>query len=104
MRNQPIRLGTLTIASAGTDSPSLDLKRKPVVAITVYAPATLTGTITIQVSHDDSTWATHPVTAGLAASTVVVIEPIAFSYLRIHSNAAEGGNRDFVLEAAEDIL
>lgn len=104
MRNQPITMGTLTIASATTDSLALELRRRPITALAIYAPATLPETVTVQVSPDGTNWATHPVTAGIGAANVIIIEPIAFSWLRLHAGVAAAADRTFVLEAAEDIL
>lgn len=103
MRNQPIDLGTLVIASGQTDSPLLAMNRRPVVAIAIYAPATLPETITIQISPDGVAWNTHPVTAGLGAGNLVVIDPFIGYALRIHASAAVAANRSFVVQATEDI-
>lgn len=90
---------TISIASAQTDSGSrqLDPFTK---SIGIQAPATLTGTITIQVSTDDSTFVPLQ-SAGadvtIAVSQGVVLTDLPFEYLRVQSSGAEAAQRDFVV-------
>lgn len=78
-------------------------------AVSIWAPASLTGTITIQVSPDrppdvggvaaaSKTWATlqsggSDVTLG--ASKMLTLTDITFRALRMVSGSAEGGDRTF---------
>lgn len=101
---------TVTVPSAGTDSPDFDLgasTTKGPVRIMVNGPAALTGTVITfqlaQITGGPYTTLQVPV-AGIgtdlqltAAAKSILIEIIAQGFLRIHSNAAEGANRDFVL-------
>jgi hypothetical protein len=74
--------------------------------ITIYAPAALTGTITIEVQpYGDATWRTLQSGGAditLAATKAVVISPPAFADLRLHSSGAEGADRDFFIDAQLD--
>lgn len=99
---------TVTVPSAGTDSPDVDLgasNTKGPIRLMIFGPAVLTGTIiTIQVA---------PVAAGpyvtlqngtpladismTAAVKGAIVDVLGHGVFRIHSNAAEGANRDFVV-------
>lgn len=99
----------LTILNGGTDSPALSTvwskgQVRSAVGVAadmvVYAPAALTGVVTIQLapSYGSSSWKTLQqggvdvtVAAGKAASVPVG----AFGDLRFHSAGAEGAARDF---------
>jgi hypothetical protein len=110
MRNQPIDLGTLVIANAGSNSTALEFKRKPVRGIVIYAPAALTGTVTVQVAigatEAAATWVDLQ-SAGsdveVAAGKAVTIDAIAWDWLRVQSDGAEGSERTFTVMAYEDV-
>lgn|SRR5512135_715977 len=103
-RKKIVFLGTLSIPNAGTDSPVLDADVfGQFEAITVFAPATVTGTITVQVGIDDAnpasafdTLQSPPGTdVALAGAKAITISPPCFPQFRIHSSAAEAAQRDF---------
>jgi hypothetical protein len=104
---------TLTIANGGTDSGALSaatgvsagvlkLLVGAVVSVTIFAPAALTGTITIQVkAHpSDSAWTTLQAAGAditVGAGKAVTLSSIPFGDMRIHSSGAEGAERIFSL-------
>ena len=66
--------------------------------ICIFSPSSLTGTITVQVSQDNTTWVDlksggSSVTVG--ASAGVVITNCAFKWLRVNSGSDEGTARTF---------
>lgn len=99
----------LTIANGGTDTPALSsLMSKGAARSTfgnagdlmVYAPAALTGVVTVQIkaAYAGSDWKTlNDGTADItiAAGKAVQVPMGALEDLRIHSAAAEGAARDF---------
>ena len=92
-------LPTLTIANAGTESNAIG-GFDDAEALTLYAPATLTGTVTVEVeptiggsSFVDLTSAGSDVTIG--AGNALVLSPITFRQLRLSSSLAEGAERSF---------
>lgn len=101
-------LPDVTIASGQTDSNAIG-GMDDAEALTIYAPGTLTGTITIQVAPDRqvseggsavTTWYTKQ--SGGADITIpagksVTLTDIGFRQLRLHSTSAEGANRTFKL-------
>lgn len=107
MRNQPIGLGTLTVASGQTDSAALEFRKKPLRGITVFAPAALTGTVNIQVSGDaGSTWNdlySGGIVVEVPAGSAVAVDFVGWDQLRIHSDASEGADRAFVIKGIEDM-
>lgn len=102
---------TMNIANAGTDSAALSAQLSAgqmkvltgsCIGLTIAAPATLTGTITVQtVPLEGSTsWTTLQQNGSdvtIAAGKTVPISVGAFRDMRIHSSGAEGGSRDFLL-------
>lgn len=106
-RAKVVNLGTLSIPNGGTDSPVLDADVfGKFEAITVMAPATLTGTITVQVGVLDivnptfDTLQSPPGTdVAIAASKAFTISPPCFPQFRLHSSGAEAAQRDFQIWA-----
>jgi hypothetical protein len=101
---------TLTILSGQTTSQALNLLeagREVPHSVAIYGPASLTGTVTVEVSPDGgATWnVLH--SAGVAvevaaASCVVILAALAlFEQIRVKSDGAEGADRVFALIAAE---
>lgn len=103
---------TMSIANGQADSPALStLKSAGVlktllgscVQFTVQTPAALTGTINVQIVNTEgaSSWVTLQSPAGtditFPASKAVIVNAGAFRDMRIHSNSAEGAQRDFIL-------
>jgi hypothetical protein len=107
MRNQPIDLGTMVIASSGTDSTAIEFKRKPVRGVAIYAPAALTGTVTLYVSADSASTYQKLQSAGsditIGAGDCVVVDAVACDYMRVTSGSAEASARTFVVMAYEDV-
>jgi hypothetical protein len=99
----------LTIPAAGTDTPALSsLLSKGNLRSTlgntsdliIYAPAALTGTITIQIAprYGAGEWKTFQdagADVNIAAGKAISIPVGAIEDLRIHSSGAEGAARDF---------
>jgi len=107
------RIGTLRISNGGTNSPALTslgavgrVGLGAATGLTIYAPATLTGTVTIEVlPYGDATWRTLQsggADVTIAATKAVVISPPAFADLRLHSSGAEGADRDFFVDSQID--
>jgi hypothetical protein len=103
---------TLTIASSGTDSNELDLagpyapdgtsSHKGPWNLCILAPATVTGTITIQVSDAvGGTYRTFQDPPGtdytIAAAKAQILRGVQAGALRIHSGSSEGSSRAFVI-------
>jgi len=74
-----------------------DLKRA--TRLLIIGPATLTGTVSLQISDDNSTWATLTDSTGeditLTAGKAKEITINERSYVRLQSSMSEGGNRRF---------
>lgn len=111
-----VTLGTLTIASAGTTSGTLDVNAlHDFTCITIFAPATLTGTVKPQFASSDitgsPTWHNVRITDNdivCAAGGATVIANYAGTRfptfgLRLVSSAAEGANRDFIVVGTRPI-
>lgn len=86
-----VKLANLVIAINTANSNSVQVGSASV--ITIYSPATLEGTINIQVSDDDTTF--YDLKSGgsnitLGVDACVLLTDVAFEYLRLHSNAAGG--------------
>lgn len=94
----------LTIPNAGTDSPPAADSRAvgQAASITIIAPPVLTGVCTLQVANGSGGYVTAqagspPADIAFAAAKALVLPPIALQDFRIHSAAAEGAARDFVV-------
>lgn len=102
-RSKVVFLGTISIPNAGTDSPVIDADAfGKFEAITIMAPAALTGTVTVQVGTTDAaaptfvTLQSPPGTdVAIAAAKAFTISPPCFPQFRMHSSGAEGAQRDF---------
>lgn len=70
-----------------------------VVNVAIWSPATLTGTVNVQTSPDNSTWSNLELDGGsdvaIAASKALVLRGIVAKYLRLNSGTNEGAQRDF---------
>lgn len=97
-------LPPLVIPNGGTDSNALAAKDYgDAVEVTIYAPATVTGTITVQVSPEDAPSTSGFVTlhsppgtpVAIAVNTAITIVAFSYKQLRIHSSGAEGAARTF---------
>ena len=101
-------LPDLVIASSGTDSSAVaaDPHYQRARAIIIQAPATLTGTITVQVSLDGGTTYADLQSGGadvtIAAASVAVIDFQGWTHLRVKSGSAEGAERTFIAKAVEE--
>ena len=100
-------LPNLTIANAGTTSGAIggfaDAR-----ALMIYAPAALTGTVTVQVEPTDTgtSWVDYGSGGSdvtIAAGNAVTIEPISFRQLRLSSSGAEGAERVFTVTKAFEV-
>lgn len=95
-------LGSLTIASGQTASPSMDFRgwRRSASGISIRGPGTLTGTVKVQTSRDDTNWSDLE-SAGaditVPADGQIVIKAVIWKYLRLLSGSAEGSDRIFYL-------
>lgn len=102
-----VGLGTLTIANGGTDSEALTFANLRFIrSITIEAPDTLTGTVTVQVSGERSgtdftTLQSDGSDITIAASDAITIDPITAMQLRLHSGSAETGDRTFRVTGME---
>lgn len=67
--------------------------------MTIIAPAALTGTITVEVSTDNSTFGTLQSPPGtdinIAAGKSIVLDEVYVRYVRLKSSGAEGADRTF---------
>lgn len=102
---------TLSIPNGGTDTPALSsIWSKGMVRSTfgndadliVYAPAALTGAVTVQISskYGSGVWKTlndGVADIAIAAGKAVQIPLGAAEDIRLHSAGAEGAQRDFDL-------
>lgn len=94
-----VNLPDLTISNAGTTSNAIG-SIDDAEAIVIYAPATLTGTVTVQVEPTETGTAWVDLTSGgsdvtIAAGNSVTITEGGFRQLRLSSSAAEGAARVF---------
>ena len=94
-------LPDLVIANGATASNVISRNEyADAVSIAIQAPATLAETVTIQVSYDNSTWATlHDGTADIASPLAgkarQYIEMFGFNYFRLLAGSAVGAARTF---------
>lgn len=95
------KIYTLTIANNTKPSGSLYLAYQAdrIYNVTIVAPGTLTGTVGVEISHDNSTWAPLSIDGGsavtIAASAGLCLRNIAAKYIRLNSGSNEGAARDF---------
>lgn len=94
-------LPSLTISSGGTQSGAIG-GFSDAVALVLYAPAALTGTVTIQIEPTDTGTAWVDLGSGgsdvtIGAGNSVTVEPVGFRQLRVVSSAAEGADRVFTV-------
>jgi hypothetical protein len=97
-----VKLANLVFPNNATDTNMVEVGTAR--AICIFAPGTVTGTITIQVSHDDTTYYSLQLAAAniaIAVNTAVVVTNTGFRYLRLHSGSAEGGIRTFIATMQE---
>lgn len=100
-----IRVGSLTIPAAGTDSPALssdDIRDSDF--LTIFAPATLPEAVNVQVS-----WLKVPAAGDwrdlrrnaadvtIAAGDAETIDGVSFNALRLHAGGAVAADRAFQL-------
>ncbi len=96
-------LGSLVIANGQTASSSLDFRswRGSARTIGIQGPGTLTGSVKVQVSADDSTYvdlqANGANIAVTATGETVIDCGSVWKYLRVLSGSAEGGARTFLV-------
>lgn len=105
-------IGTLTIALNGTDSTELTASTTrnkialgTIVDWVIFAPAALTGTVTVQVSSLDtpgaSDWRALQVQSGtdvtVPAGKALIVPCAGARALRVVSSVAEGAERAFVV-------
>ena len=107
-----MRLVDLVIPNAGTLSNSVPLTfTRPnwagptddeVIGLdeaSIYAPGTLTGVISIEVSADDEvTW--HDTGVDIAVDAIVLLSQVNGTHIRLSSTLAEGAPRTFFLHGA----
>lgn len=116
MARQVTDLGTISIANAGTTSGGLSgvssasvvrVALDYAIAISIFSPAALTGTVTVQVSPVESPaagdWKALSVGGAdvtiPAAKAVILTSLGGFKDLRLVSGSAEAAQRDFIVRA-----
>lgn len=100
----------IQIASSGTDSGAVaaDPHFQQADGISIEAPDTLTGTVTVQVSHDGgSSFSDYqdPDSGSdvtVPAGSVAYVKYTGFDQLRVQSGSSEGSARTFTLKGIED--
>lgn len=94
--------GDLVIANGGTTSNAIEVGSAN--AVTIYAPATLTGNAIIQVSPDNVRWFNvnqFGASVLIPAGTATALTGIGAKFLRLLSDAAEGAERTFLTTLQE---
>lgn len=96
---------SLTISSGGTTSNVLSFETSADIdslrdadAVCLYAPTALTGTISVEVSDDNSTWNTlqsGAVDVTIAVNKAVTLQDVVWPFMRLKSSLAEGAARTF---------
>ena len=99
MSSWVVNLPDLVIANAGTVSGAIG-SLEDADTITIYAPAALTGTVTIQIEPTAAGTDWIDLTSGgsdvtIGAGNAVVVGDISFRQIRLSSGAAEGAERTF---------
>ncbi len=76
-------------------------------SVVIAAPAALTGAVTAEVTHNNSTWTTLQSPAGtditIGAGKSVVLPRFAAKDLRLKSAGTEAADRDFFVTIQEDM-
>ena len=119
MRNHSISLhdeGVMTIpilASPDNVTPYIDLRRRALRGITIFAPASLTGTITVEVTGNldaelssSVRWATLQSGGAdieVGASEAVPVDFVGYHAVRLASDSTEGSPREFIVSGVEEI-
>lgn len=92
-------LTDMVIASSGTESNVLDIAElNNAEKLIIYSPSALTGTITIEVSQDNSTFVTLQLNGSdinPAAGKATEVDKPAFRYMKLLSGSAEAAERTF---------
>jgi hypothetical protein len=93
-------LPNLVISSGGTASTAVVDFLSDAKSISIAAPTQLTGTVTVQVSHDGTTWV--DLTSGgsdvlIGASNMQPVTDWMYAGLRVTSNTAEASTRTFTV-------
>jgi hypothetical protein len=101
-----IDLGTLVIANGGTSSSSMSFRkwRSGVSKVMIVSPDTLTGTVKVEVSEDNSAWKdlqSNGADITIPADSAVPITVQPWKYLRVTSGSAEGEERTFIVKGEE---
>lgn len=103
------KIGSLVIPLGQSDSGdinALEMGRvglQSAVGITIYGPSSLDGAVVVQVqSFTNPTWrilTSGDVDVVIRAGRAVVISPLPFKNLRLHSSGPESDNRVFDIDA-----
>lgn len=106
---------TLTIANAGTTSGSLSTAAGltslrhlmgALIGFTIFAPAALTGTVSVEVSYDGSNWlalADSGTDVTVAANRATAVRAGGFRDIRLVSSGAEAAERSFTVLLQFDV-
>ncbi len=100
MSQHHANLPNLVIASGSTDSTTaITAYLDDAKSLTIQAPSTLTGTVTLKASTDGGTTYSDLGSGGsdvtIAAGNSVTITDVAFNALKVTSGSAEAGTRTF---------
>ena len=94
-------LGTLVISSGGTDSTAITKYLDDAKTVSIWAPATVTGTIGIEISFDEGTTYMDLTSGGshvtIAGGNSVTITDPGFNGLRVISGSTETDTRTFTV-------
>ena len=95
-------LPSLVIANGATATTTpITVSLDDAEAVTIAAPAALTGTVTVRGSVDGGTTYVDVTSGGtdvtIAAGNAVTLEPFTFNALRVTSGSAEGAERTFTV-------
>lgn len=97
------KVGTMTIASSGTQSTTLDVS--DLKDFSIHPPAALTGTCTLQGSADGGTTYADAQSDGsditVTAGKILTVTKLSTGLLRIESGSAEGAERVFHVYSSE---
>lgn len=101
-------LGTLVIASGATDTTTpITRYLEDAHSVSIIAPATLTGTVTIRGSLDGGTTYGDVGSGGsdvtIAAGNIVTLSPCPFNAIKVTSGSAEGDARTFQVGKEFDV-